>query len=140
MNAVVQDWRQFAACAGAVTADRDPFFAGTDEATEEALSYCMTCPVRVHCLAYAIETGQRYGVWGGHPQRRLRRLIAQDRQGATRALSRRWHGNARKTHCRRGHPFTAANTYYSPQGRRNCRICLRLAWQRAQGRRAGDAS
>lgn len=33
--------------------------------------------------------------------------------------------NARKTHCLRGHPFTAENTYIRPSGGRGCRICRR---------------
>ena len=34
--------------------------------------------------------------------------------------------NARKTHCLRGHPFDAQNTYILPDGRRACRICRRI--------------
>lgn len=35
--------------------------------------------------------------------------------------------NARKTRCKRGHPFTSENTYVPPGGRgRNCRECKRL--------------
>jgi hypothetical protein len=33
--------------------------------------------------------------------------------------------NARKTHCKRGHVFDAANTYYPPSGGRSCRTCVR---------------
>lgn len=33
--------------------------------------------------------------------------------------------NARKTHCKRGHPFVSDNTYISPRGARDCRICKR---------------
>ena len=44
------------------------------------------------------------------------------------------YGMARKTECRRGHPFTIANTYYSPKGGRSCRRCNLDAWLRAQGR------
>ncbi|MFB7029641.1 MULTISPECIES: HNH endonuclease signature motif containing protein [unclassified Streptomyces] len=33
--------------------------------------------------------------------------------------------NARKTHCHRGHPFDAANTYRRPNGSRRCRACSR---------------
>lgn len=31
--------------------------------------------------------------------------------------------NSRKTHCPRGHEFTAANTYVYPSGGRQCRTC-----------------
>lgn len=34
--------------------------------------------------------------------------------------------NARKTHCIRGHEFTAINTYVDPRGRRQCRICIQV--------------
>ncbi len=33
--------------------------------------------------------------------------------------------NARKTACVHGHSFTEVNTYVTPDGRRQCRICLR---------------
>lgn len=33
--------------------------------------------------------------------------------------------NARKTHCKRGHEFTAQNTYIYPDDRRECRKCAR---------------
>jgi len=46
-----------------------------------------------------------------------------------------WALNARKTHCKRGHPFDEANTYITYRGRRDCRACS--AWhhkrQYAQG-------
>jgi hypothetical protein len=34
---------------------------------------------------------------------------------------------AAKTQCPRGHPYDEANTYVTPDGRRNCRTCLRAA-------------
>jgi hypothetical protein len=30
-----------------------------------------------------------------------------------------------QTHCKKGHEFTSENTYITPQGWRNCRICSR---------------
>lgn len=37
--------------------------------------------------------------------------------------------NARKTHCPSGHPYSTANTYVDPDGRRHCRTCQR-EWKR----------
>ena len=42
--------------------------------------------------------------------------------------------NARRTHCRRGHPFTQRNTYRRPDGRRYCRACdltRKTGWEHA---------
>jgi hypothetical protein len=37
-----------------------------------------------------------------------------------------------KTHCKRGHEYTAANTYiYPSDGRRQCRTCMK-AWSAAE--------
>jgi hypothetical protein len=46
--------------------------------------------------------------------------------------------NARKTACKRGHPFDGANTYVDPSGRRRCRTCMlaqEQSWHAAVGRR-----
>ncbi len=40
------------------------------------------------------------------------------------------HQGARKTRCLHGHPFDEGNTYYTPDGRRNCRACHRDRQQR----------
>jgi hypothetical protein len=117
-----------AACLDVVSADHDPFFADGAELQAEAIAICVTCPARDACLTFAVRTGQQYGIWGGQPQQIIRRLIAADRAG--RPQGRRVparHPQASKTHCKRGHPFDAANTYYTPDGRRRCRTCLREA-------------
>lgn len=36
--------------------------------------------------------------------------------------------NAGKTHCKRGHEFTAENTYLPPTGGRECRSCLAVSF------------
>jgi WhiB family redox-sensing transcriptional regulator len=61
-------WRDRAACAGAPDADlwhpdgtTGPFL----DRIAEAKTICSTCPVMYRCLAWAIETGQEHGVWGG---------------------------------------------------------------------------
>jgi hypothetical protein len=84
--------------------------------------------VRDDCLTFAVRTGQQYGIWGGQPQQIIRRLIAADRAGRPQARrTPAGHPQASKTHCKRGHPFSADNTYYTPDGHRRCRTCLRQA-------------
>src|SRR5829696_5367339 len=113
-----RSWRDLAACLDVVSADYDPFFADSAELQAEAITICQTCPVRDDCLTFAVRTGQQYGIWGGQPQRIIRRLITLERAG---------HPNASKTHCKCGHPFSTENTYYTPDGHRRCRTCLREA-------------
>jgi WhiB family redox-sensing transcriptional regulator len=123
-----RSWRDLAACLDVVSADYDPFFADRAELQAEALAICASCAVRDDCLTFAVRTGQQYGIWGGQPEGIVRRLIAADRAG--RPQARRvpaGHPQASKTHCKHGHPYNAANTYYSPDGRRRCRTCLREA-------------
>jgi WhiB family transcriptional regulator, redox-sensing transcriptional regulator len=89
---MLQNWREVAACRDAVTANYDPFFDETETSERTAIAICQSCPVQGECLAYAIHTAQPYGVWGGKPQRELRRLIALDRLGqphGRRASARR---------------------------------------------------
>jgi WhiB family transcriptional regulator, redox-sensing transcriptional regulator len=52
----------------------------------EAKEVCAHCEVRVDCLAYALETGQDCGIWGGmtEDERRARRL--RDRRSGERAI------------------------------------------------------
>jgi WhiB family redox-sensing transcriptional regulator len=121
-------WRDLAACLDVVSADYDPFFADSAELQAEAIAICEACSVRDDCLTFAVRTGQQYGIWGGQPQQIVRRLIAVDRAGRPHhGQAPASHPQASKTHCKRGHPFNSANTYYSPDGRRHCRTCLREA-------------
>jgi len=65
-------WVVLAACR-----DADPavFFPGPDGDAAEALKYCSACLVRVHCLDYALEARERYGVWGGTTEKQRKRLM-----------------------------------------------------------------
>lgn len=61
------DWRYEAAC---LTHDPELFFPIGDsgpalDQVEQAKVVCRTCPVMQECLAWALETGQDFGVWGG---------------------------------------------------------------------------
>jgi hypothetical protein len=130
----LRDWRELAACRNTVTAGYDPFFDETEEGEQAAITVCRTCRVQGECLAYAVRSGQSYGVWGGRPQHELRRLIALDRLGRTQVRASARHHNATKDRCEHGHRFDATNTYYTPTGERRCRSCRR-AVDRARERR-----
>jgi WhiB family redox-sensing transcriptional regulator len=61
------DWRYRASCRAV---DPELFFpVGTTgpaaEQLSRARSVCDRCPVTGECLAWALDTGQRAGVWGG---------------------------------------------------------------------------
>ena len=61
------DWRFDAAC---LTHDPGLFFPIGDagpavDQVEQAKAVCRACPVMQECLAWALETGQDFGVWGG---------------------------------------------------------------------------
>jgi Transcription factor WhiB len=125
-----------AVCEGVARADYDPFFPDTREAEADALAMCSLCPARAACLAYAVQTGQMFGVWGGRTQREIRRLIVRAGQARVRRVPP-GHFNADKTHCAYGHPFSPENTYYTPTGERRCRACrARRARARRRARRA----
>jgi len=65
-------WQEGASCYGL---DPEVFFPTTEAEAGLALSYCSICPVRSVCLAWAIQNGERYGVWGGTTEQQRRRLI-----------------------------------------------------------------
>jgi WhiB family transcriptional regulator, redox-sensing transcriptional regulator len=77
-------WRWVAACR---SADPDLFFPISDsgpalEQTAKAKATCAACQVRRECLAFALRTGQIYGIWGGtteHERATVRRRAASER-------------------------------------------------------------
>ena len=62
-------WMGYARC---VEVDPELHFPDKGHSTAPAKRVCMACEVRAECLAYALEHGERHGVWGGlsYPQRR----------------------------------------------------------------------
>jgi WhiB family transcriptional regulator, redox-sensing transcriptional regulator len=64
-------WQERSACYGL---DAEIFFPTTEEEASLALSYCAVCPVKQVCLAWALQNGERYGVWGGTTEQQRRRL------------------------------------------------------------------
>jgi WhiB family transcriptional regulator, redox-sensing transcriptional regulator len=76
-------WRSAAAC---LSADPELFFpiSYSGRALEQvaaAKAICAACPVRRECLAFALQTGQSHGIWGGLTEQerapRRRRLPVQ---------------------------------------------------------------
>lgn len=72
------DWQQDAACRGA---DPNLFFGPQHEPRDvkakremKAKIVCHSCPVREECLAFALETQEIFGVWGGTNEVERRRL------------------------------------------------------------------
>jgi WhiB family redox-sensing transcriptional regulator len=63
-------WREQAACVGdmatAFYPPLRPEKRSVKTAREErAKAVCAACPVRLQCLDQAVESGERYGIWGG---------------------------------------------------------------------------
>lgn len=78
------DWRVDAACKGM---DPEHFFSSDDDGANKheraereasAKAVCVHCEVRRECLSYAIEAGERYGIWGGMNAQE-RRALARNR-------------------------------------------------------------
>ena len=66
-------WWEHARCRGV---DPDLFFPRRGDDTTQAIAVCKACPVQVECLEYAIDNGERHGIWGGttgNDRRKMRR-------------------------------------------------------------------
>jgi WhiB family redox-sensing transcriptional regulator len=64
-------WAVFAACKDEQSM---AFFPQTKDEEAKALAICGICPVREDCLENALETNERFGVWGGTTEKERRRL------------------------------------------------------------------
>jgi len=73
-------WMDRAACA---EVGGDTWFPEKGEPTDAAKQVCKRCPVKAECLDFALETGDRHGVWGGLSERQRRDIQrARERQAA----------------------------------------------------------
>lgn len=54
------------------------FFPDRGGSVTEAKELCADCPIRSECLEYALDNGERFGVWGGLSERE-RRAVARSR-------------------------------------------------------------
>ena len=73
-------WQSRANCMGV---DPDLFFPERGASTREAKEVCRGCVVKDDCLEYALDNGEKFGIWGGMSERERRRLRR------SRALERR---------------------------------------------------
>lgn len=65
-------WQDDALCA---QVGQEMFFPEKGGSTRDAKRICEGCDVKAQCLAYALESGQRFGIWGGLSERQRRALI-----------------------------------------------------------------
>lgn len=76
-------WQDYANCRGA---DADLFFPERGASTRKAKAICHACEVRNECLDYALDNGEKFGIWGGMSERERRR-VRRDRLVAVRRVS-----------------------------------------------------
>lgn len=58
----------------------DPHSPVNVDQIARAEAVCHGCPVQADCLSWALETGQRDGIWGGMTEHDRRGIRRQDRQ------------------------------------------------------------
>jgi WhiB family redox-sensing transcriptional regulator len=77
-------WQDYANCRGA---DADLFFPERGASTRKAKAICSECQVRAQCLDFAIEIGEKFGIWGGMSERERRRVRRERQTAARRRVS-----------------------------------------------------
>ena len=77
-------WRESAACLGADTELFFPVGSAGPAAVgiRAAKAFCARCRVRACCLAYALDTGQAAGIWGGYDENERRFMRQRQRHSA----------------------------------------------------------
>lgn len=78
-----QEWQEYAAC---LSISVELFFPLVEQESDDAKAICGSCMVKEPCLEFAIEAGERFGVWGGlDPQER--RSVVSKRRARARAAA-----------------------------------------------------
>ena len=137
-----QSFRESGACNGM---DPEIFYPRRGDSPASAKQVCHVCPVKRQCLEYALQTDERYGIWGGaseHERRQLKRERSraieatvhtgggcahaggmtgtQPKQRKARAAGETCcHGHSRAEHWRKGR-----------SGQEYCKECMRLNGRR----------
>lgn len=119
------EWQGQAACRGV---DPGIFFTERGQSTAPAKLVCQSCPVREECLDFALENGEKFGIFGGKSERE-RRVMRRVRNIAAGTVKPTRCGTVAGSsmHKRRGEPLCE-----------DCRIALRAyeadrRWKRANG-------
>lgn len=86
-------------------------WGGIEEQVKAATEVCNQCPVRLQCLAYAIENNERDGIWGG--------------RDFTRRVGKNKSARATATHCANGHRWDEDDNLRMTKRGRRCRSCFR---------------
>lgn len=73
-QAVEVEWKDGGLCA---QADPEAFFPEKGGSTRAAKAVCRGCEVRHECLWTALESRERFGIWGGLSERERRHLLRQ---------------------------------------------------------------
>ena len=68
---VDQSWASEALCA---QTDPEIFFPPPGGSIQAPKNICARCPVRENCLVWALDTNEKFGVWGGRSERERRKL------------------------------------------------------------------
>lgn len=66
------EWMERAGCQGS---DGEAFFPEKGGSTYYAKLICSRCEVKPECRAFALETRQPAGIWGGLSERQRRKLL-----------------------------------------------------------------
>ena len=70
-------WMIHARCRGVSPTE---FFPSDGLGVEAAQRVCVSCPVRLECLEYALVNRIEHGVWGGASERERRRILRRRRE------------------------------------------------------------
>lgn len=74
-------WRDEALCAQEES-EAINFHSEDPEVVSKALAMCSECPVKRQCLQFALNSYERFGVWGGRTEVELRKALSIDQRGA----------------------------------------------------------
>lgn len=132
-------WTELARC---TEVDPSIFFPGKGEPAREAKTVCAGCEVRAECLEYAVDNGERFGVWGGLSERERRKVRADRGLPPVPPADPEPEDAKPCVGCRQVKPLTGYNVDRStPDGRKaRCRLCTAVQGRKSRHRRRKAAA